>query len=213
MSCTALRPAKVISSVRSVAGSSRITCMGAEKLVTLLDADVVGAVVGHGLAKKNRSRSWRFSGFASPCGSRQVLPGRQRRGIPEPEKYRRDAKHAKDVSTPVRADNARMKSLLAALRGDRVLSCPHSAALDATPRAAYGSSSAWSPARSTRSCLKLAKGQSKRFEWTANANVDFNIHYHKAKPPTTRSRPTTARARRRASRPNTATITAGCGPR
>lgn len=27
--------------------------------------------------------------------------------------------------------------------------------------------------------MKLAKGQSKRFEWTSNTAVDFNVHYHK----------------------------------
>jgi len=28
-------------------------------------------------------------------------------------------------------------------------------------------------------CVKLAKGQSRRFEWTSSAIVDFNVHYHK----------------------------------
>ena len=28
-------------------------------------------------------------------------------------------------------------------------------------------------------CMKLAKGQSKRFEWTSDVPLDFNIHYHK----------------------------------
>ena len=28
-------------------------------------------------------------------------------------------------------------------------------------------------------CMKLAKGQSRRFEWASNAIVDFNVHYHK----------------------------------
>ena len=27
-------------------------------------------------------------------------------------------------------------------------------------------------------CVKLAKGESRRFEWSASAATDFNIHYH-----------------------------------
>ena len=35
------------------------------------------------------------------------------------------------------------------------------------------------PGKIHENCLKLAKGKSKRFEWTSNVPVDFNIHYHK----------------------------------
>jgi len=35
------------------------------------------------------------------------------------------------------------------------------------------------PGKVHEACMKLAKGQSKRFEWTATAAVDFNVHYHK----------------------------------
>lgn len=35
------------------------------------------------------------------------------------------------------------------------------------------------PGQVHEECMKLAKGQAKRFEWSADRNVDFNIHYHK----------------------------------
>lgn len=35
------------------------------------------------------------------------------------------------------------------------------------------------PGKVHEECMKLAKDQSKRFEWTADNAVDFNIHYHK----------------------------------
>ena len=35
------------------------------------------------------------------------------------------------------------------------------------------------PGKVHEACMKLGKGQSKRFEWTSTANVDFNVHYHK----------------------------------
>lgn len=35
------------------------------------------------------------------------------------------------------------------------------------------------PGKVHEECMKLAKGQGKRFEWTADKPVDFNIHYHK----------------------------------
>ncbi|APV50466.1 hypothetical protein BWI17_12645 [Betaproteobacteria bacterium GR16-43] len=35
------------------------------------------------------------------------------------------------------------------------------------------------PGKVHEACMKLAKGQSKRFEWTSDKPVDFNVHYHK----------------------------------
>ena len=29
-------------------------------------------------------------------------------------------------------------------------------------------------------CVKLAKGESRRYQWSSNAVLDFNIHYHEA---------------------------------
>ena len=35
------------------------------------------------------------------------------------------------------------------------------------------------PGKVHEECMRLAKGQSKRFEWSADTAVDFNVHYHK----------------------------------
>lgn len=35
------------------------------------------------------------------------------------------------------------------------------------------------PGKVHEECMKLQKGQGKRFEWTSDTPVDFNIHYHK----------------------------------
>jgi hypothetical protein len=35
------------------------------------------------------------------------------------------------------------------------------------------------PGKGHEACMKLAKGQGKRFEWTSSTAVDFNVHYHK----------------------------------
>lgn len=35
------------------------------------------------------------------------------------------------------------------------------------------------PGKVHEECMRLAKGQAKRFEWTASSAVDFNVHYHK----------------------------------
>ncbi|QJR15718.1 hypothetical protein [Usitatibacter palustris] len=35
------------------------------------------------------------------------------------------------------------------------------------------------PGKIHEECMKLAKDQAKRFEWTSDTNIDFNVHYHK----------------------------------
>lgn len=35
------------------------------------------------------------------------------------------------------------------------------------------------PGKVHEECMKLQKGKGKRFEWTSNVPVDFNVHYHK----------------------------------
>lgn len=35
------------------------------------------------------------------------------------------------------------------------------------------------PGKIHEHCVKLGKGQSRRFEWTSDVIVDFNVHYHK----------------------------------
>jgi hypothetical protein len=38
-----------------------------------------------------------------------------------------------------------------------------------------------SPGSVHEECVKLAKGESRKYEWSANAALDFNIHYHEGK--------------------------------
>lgn len=53
------------------------------------------------------------------------------------------------------------------------------AALSADPPKGVTLAFTLEPGKVHEECMKLAKGQSRRFEWTSDAPVDFNIHYHK----------------------------------
>jgi hypothetical protein len=66
-----------------------------------------------------------------------------------------------------------MKPLLAALL---MAALP---ALAADPPKAITVEVTLEPGKAHEECIKLAKGQGKRFEWTSSAPVDFNVHYHK----------------------------------
>ena len=66
-----------------------------------------------------------------------------------------------------------MKALLAALL---LASLP---ALAADPPKVVAIDVTLEPGKVHEACMKLAKGQGKRFEWTSDTAVDFNVHYHK----------------------------------
>jgi len=123
-----------------------------------------------GLAKKNRQLILAVLGVRASFRSASLSPGRPRRGIPEPEK-RHGAKHADDVTTA--SDNAAMKTPLAALL---LAALP---VLAADPPKPIPVNVTLEPGKVYEECIKLAKGQSRRFEWTSTAPVDFNVHYHK----------------------------------
>lgn len=70
-------------------------------------------------------------------------------------------------------DNAPMKTLLAALLATAL------PALASDPPKGVTVNVTLEPGKVHEECMRLAKGQSRRFDWTASAAVDFNIHYHK----------------------------------
>ena len=48
----------------------------------------------------------------------------------------------------------------------------------AAPQSKPAFSATLAPGGVHEECVKLKKGEARRFEWSSNAALDFNIHYH-----------------------------------
>lgn len=71
-----------------------------------------------------------------------------------------------------------MKTLALAMFATALTALP-AAAQDAAAKKETALDFTLEPGQVHEHCAKLAKGQSRRFEWTSNVIVDFNVHYHK----------------------------------
>jgi hypothetical protein len=71
-----------------------------------------------------------------------------------------------------------MKTLATALLL-AAFAAPSALAQEAAPKKETTLDFTLEPGKVHEHCVKLSKGQSRRFEWASNVIVDFIVHYHK----------------------------------